>query len=172
MGCSNHLFVKAKTFVFSAEEGCLVLSFVKRSRGVSHAVHLGKVSVAWLSETVKALIRGGGLREFVKSWKVGSTAYIAQRCSNRHGRYLVLAKYSSGGQRGFIVLLEGQERQGWKECAFCSFFRVLLGWSKRCYFCPTIILQWEWSSSLGFSWVCFVKHGGAAAGVQEACTGG
>jgi hypothetical protein len=44
-----------------------VLSFVKRRRGVSHAVHLGKVSVAWFSETAKALIRGGGLSQWFLS---------------------------------------------------------------------------------------------------------
>jgi hypothetical protein len=82
MGYSSHFFVEAKTYVLSPKEGCLVLSFAERSRVVSRAVHLGKASVAWLSETVESFICGGGLREFVKSWRVGSTAYIAQRCSN------------------------------------------------------------------------------------------
>jgi len=33
-----------------------MLRIVERSRGISHAVHLGKVSMAWLSEIVEALI--------------------------------------------------------------------------------------------------------------------
>lgn len=48
--------------MLSAKEGCLVLSFAEWSTGVSRVVHLGKANVAWLSETVEALIRGGGLR--------------------------------------------------------------------------------------------------------------
>jgi hypothetical protein len=45
MGYSNHFLVKAKTYVLSAEEGYLVLSFVKRSRGVSCAVHLARLFI-------------------------------------------------------------------------------------------------------------------------------
>lgn len=61
MGYSSHIFVKSKTYVLSAEEGRSVLSFVEWSMGVSRAVHLGKASVAWLSEMVEALICVGGL---------------------------------------------------------------------------------------------------------------
>lgn len=38
--------------------------------------------MVWLLEAVEALIRRGGLREFVKSWRVGSTSFMVQRCSN------------------------------------------------------------------------------------------
>lgn len=72
--------------------------------------------MARLSETVEAFICGGGLREFVKFWRVGSIAYIAQRCSHWHGRFLGLIEYSSGGQHGFVVPPEGGEGQGWKIC--------------------------------------------------------
>lgn len=39
MGYSRHFFIEAKAYVLSA------LRFIERSRGVSRAVHLGKVSV-------------------------------------------------------------------------------------------------------------------------------
>jgi len=47
--------LKAKIFELPVEEGFSVL----RSRGVSRAVHLRKVSLAWLLDTVEALILGG-----------------------------------------------------------------------------------------------------------------
>jgi hypothetical protein len=53
--------------VLVAKEGALVFKFKERSRGVSHVVHLGKASVAWLLEAVEALFCKGGQREFVKS---------------------------------------------------------------------------------------------------------
>lgn len=39
----------------------------------------------------------------------GSKAFITQRCSNNHGRFLALAIYDSGGRRGFIAIPEGRE---------------------------------------------------------------
>lgn len=43
-----------------------MLRIVERSRGISRAVFLGKVSMEWLSATLEALIQGEGQREFVK----------------------------------------------------------------------------------------------------------
>lgn len=63
-------------FELSVEEGISVLRIVERSRGVSRAVHLEKVSVAWLLATVEALILGEGLKEFPKSSRVGNKAFI------------------------------------------------------------------------------------------------
>lgn len=52
------------------------------SRGVSRVVFLGKVNVVWLSAIMEALIQGEGLRDFVKSSRVGNRVFIAQRGSN------------------------------------------------------------------------------------------
>jgi hypothetical protein len=48
-------FFESQNFELPVEEGFSVL----RSRGVSRAVHLRKVSLAWLLDTVEALILGG-----------------------------------------------------------------------------------------------------------------
>lgn len=56
MWYSRLCFEEAKMFVLSAKEGCSVLRIIEESRGVSRAVHLGNVSVAWLLETMEALI--------------------------------------------------------------------------------------------------------------------
>lgn len=47
------------------------------SRGVSRVVFLGKVNVAWLSAIMEVLIQGEGLRDFVKSSRVGNRVFIA-----------------------------------------------------------------------------------------------
>lgn len=69
----------------SAADRSFVLCILERSRGASQAFFLGKVSVGCLLGTVKALLHGEGKEEFMKSSKVGSRAFIAQRCTNRHG---------------------------------------------------------------------------------------
>jgi hypothetical protein len=55
-----------------------------------------------------------GLKEFVKSLRVGNKAFFAQYCSKRHFCFLSLADYGIGGWKGFIVLLEGSDRTGWR----------------------------------------------------------
>lgn len=46
---------------------------------------MGKVSAECRLGSVEALLSGEGKDEFMKSSRVGSRTYIAQRCSNRHG---------------------------------------------------------------------------------------
>jgi hypothetical protein len=75
----------------------LGLRITKRSGGVSRAVVLGKSSVVWLLVMVEVeVLKGENLREFYWFLRVGSRAYIAQRCPNSHGWYMALAEYGGG----------------------------------------------------------------------------
>jgi hypothetical protein len=71
MGFLKWFYTKAKVFKILAVEGHSVLCFVKRSRGVSRAVHMGKVTVEWLLACIEELVRGEGPKEFIKSSIVG-----------------------------------------------------------------------------------------------------
>jgi hypothetical protein len=53
---------------------------------------------------VEELIRGDPLREFGKTLRVGSIAYVVQRCANSHGRFLELSEYGYRREayRGFL----------------------------------------------------------------------
>lgn len=55
--------------------------------------------------------------EIFKSPRDGQKVNLVQRRGNRHGRYLAVVEYGSGGRRGFIVLLEGRDRSSWGSCA-------------------------------------------------------
>jgi hypothetical protein len=50
-------------------------------------------------------------KEFFKSFRAGSTAFIIQRCVNRNDRFLVINEYSRGGRRN--VIPKGQEGKSW-----------------------------------------------------------
>lgn len=62
------------------------------------------------------LTKGDELREFCRTFQIGSTAYIVQRQENNHRRFMDLSKY--GGERRciFIIVPEGQEGSGWVTC--------------------------------------------------------
>lgn len=92
----------------SSSKEFVVLRIYERSRGVLCSVFLGKVSVIWLLATMEALSQVEGLKEFVKSSKVGNKAFIALHCSNKHGCFLAVAEYGGGGWKGLVVILKGR----------------------------------------------------------------
>lgn len=78
---------------------------------------MGRVSVESLWPTVDTLVQGEGSKEFIKSSRVGSKAFLAQKCSNSHGMFLPLVEYKECGWRGFIAIPEGREDREWRSCA-------------------------------------------------------
>lgn len=90
--------------------------------------------------------------EFVKSWKVGSNAFIAQRCSNRHGHYLVLVE---GGVASSLYRRVEKGRNGKDVPLSCK------RWPHSSRSLPVVVVEVllellpsrhtvaEWSSSLG-----------------------
>jgi hypothetical protein len=61
MGYVSYFFAETKTVELLIEAGYLGLCIIKRSRGVSQAVVLGKSSVVWLLATVEVVLKGDNL---------------------------------------------------------------------------------------------------------------
>jgi hypothetical protein len=40
-------------------------------------------------------------------------AILAQRCSNKHERFLIVEEHSGGRRRGHILVPEGRDGEGW-----------------------------------------------------------
>jgi hypothetical protein len=43
-------------------------------------------------------------------------SHFLQKKMNKYGKYMEITKFGRGGRRGFIVILEGCEGQGWRHC--------------------------------------------------------
>jgi hypothetical protein len=108
MGLESRFFVEAKTFVFSAVERKSKLRVEERRKGFSGTVCLGSLNVAWLISKVEEVIRDPGDEEFVKSFRDESKAIILWRGGNKAGRFLEVAVYAEGGQRGLVMFPEGR----------------------------------------------------------------
>lgn len=80
-----------------------------------HSMSLGKAFVLWLLAIVVEVLNAETRKEFLKSSRVGSKAFIVQRHANRNGRYLVIGEYGGGGRRSSIIIPEGREGKGWYE---------------------------------------------------------
>jgi hypothetical protein len=103
----RRFLVEAKKIELSVGEGASVLRLEERRKGLSNVAFLGLLCIGWLSSTVEDLLCDSGSKDFTK--REGSRVSIAQRCSNSYGRFLEVAVYTGGGQRGHIMILEGRE---------------------------------------------------------------
>lgn len=106
--------MRAKSFEFAMEEGVSILRVIERSRGLVRSVSsLGRVIVNWLLATMEELLLAEALKDFLKSSKVGSKAFIANRFLNKLGINLGVAEYGGGGRRGIVVISKGRGGWGW-----------------------------------------------------------
>lgn len=91
----------------------MVLWVYERSRAFVRSVSLGKASVLWLLDIMRALLQAESSKEFVEFLRMGIKAFIAQHGSHRFGCFLAVAECGGGGRRGFVVILEGRGGRGW-----------------------------------------------------------
>jgi hypothetical protein len=54
---------------------------------------------------------------FWRTSRAGFPALLAQQCSNKHGRFLVVEELGGGRRRGLILVPEGKNGEGWKTFA-------------------------------------------------------
>jgi hypothetical protein len=117
MGYVGFFYVEAKSFELCSEfcvgDG---IRIVERSRGLFRVMFLSKLSVGWFRRSMEKLRQGGEMREFCRTFRVGSTVHILQRRGNTHGRFLEFSEYGNGGRRAFVIILVGREGSGWANC--------------------------------------------------------
>jgi hypothetical protein len=117
MAFLRRFFVEAKNFELSVGEGASVLRLEEKRKGISNVLCLGLLGVGWLVATVENLVAELDSKAFVKSFREGSKKFIAQRDSNRFGRFLEVVVYFEGGRRSRIVIPEGRKGFGWRRFA-------------------------------------------------------
>lgn len=58
-----------------------------------------------------------GNQDNASKFKEAFHAFLAQRCSNKFGKYVAIAEYSEGCWRGVVMVPEGKLGSGWKVLA-------------------------------------------------------
>jgi hypothetical protein len=106
--------VGTKTFTLSFDGGRAAPYQIKERRGKFHgSLWLNMVGLKWLLdviEQVKVKDDKSGLFKFLRS----SYSILEVSClKNKGGRYLEIAEYHSGGQKGNVRIPEGSRTTGW-----------------------------------------------------------
>lgn len=86
---------------------------------------LNITTVIWVAKTLEECFHSAGSKEFIKTFKHGDTAYIAQRSFNVFGSFLYLIEFRGGCKRGLIIIPEEVVCHGWMKMA--EELRVLCG---------------------------------------------
>lgn len=117
MGYVGYFYVEAKSFEFRSDV-CVGdgIRLAEWNKGLFRAVFLNMLSVGWFRRSMEELKQGGEIRDFCRTFRVGSTVFILQRRGNVHGRFLELSEYGYGGRRTSVILPEGREGNGWANC--------------------------------------------------------
>jgi len=117
MGYVGFFYVEAKSFEirseFSVGDG---IRLAERSKGLFREVFLNKLSLGWFRRSMEELRQGGEIRDFCRTFRVGSMVHILQRRGNAHRRFLELSEYVYGGRRTCVILPEGREGSGRANC--------------------------------------------------------
>jgi hypothetical protein len=76
MALERCFLAEAKTFLFLVEEGKFVLRMEKRRKGFLGVVLLGLQCTTWVVAAVKEALLSPGIKDFVKSFREDSKAWI------------------------------------------------------------------------------------------------
>ena len=117
MGQLVHFWVESKALELLLESWRWSLKIVERSRRVWRFVVMGRSGLEWLTTTMEAVLQAGKNLDFTKHLREGSRTFMAQRCSNKHGRFLTVTGYGGGGRRSVVAIPEGYEGLGWEKFA-------------------------------------------------------
>lgn len=88
-----HFWVELKAFDFSPKTWRSSITIVENSIRVCRSVVIGRSGIRWLMATVERKL------EFMQHLSNRNKAFLSQRCSNIHGRYVTILEY--GGVSSF-----------------------------------------------------------------------
>lgn len=79
--------MESKVFELAVEGGSTGLRIHEKCRRFIWSIFLRRTDSCWLLETVEELMTMKGSSVFWKWSRDGFPGFIAQRCSNKHGRF-------------------------------------------------------------------------------------
>ncbi|KAF5466327.1 hypothetical protein F2P56_016265, partial [Juglans regia] len=111
MGLKREVVVESKLFtlVKEGDSVCITEKGWKRKQELV----IEKSTTQWLVKSLEAC-SSGTKQDFYSTIREGGCCYLAQKCYNSRGYYLVVAEYKEGGRRSLILIPEGQEGRGWR----------------------------------------------------------
>lgn len=83
--------------------------------GLFGVLFLGFQCIAWLVLMVEEMLHNPDVKDFIKSFREDLKVLIVRRGVHKTSRYLEVAAYTLGGQKGLILLPNCHEGLGWSQ---------------------------------------------------------
>ena len=100
--------VEAKTFLFSAKIGKLILRLEEKRKGFGGFLSLGIKLSDWLVDMVEEALEYRRKEDFARSFRDEARVLKVRMGSNKVGCFLEVAVFVEGGRKGVIRLPEGR----------------------------------------------------------------
>jgi hypothetical protein len=105
--------VEAKEFELLIKGGADGVRIFERNGKKQRSIFLLKIELAWLVRIMEELVAMENSKVFWDQSRAGYTRIIAQKCSNRHGRFLTIEEFDGKRRCGSLMIPEGRYGQGW-----------------------------------------------------------
>ena len=102
--------IEAKSFCFSSKEGSSLFRLEERRKKFVGYILVSTQCSSWLGDTVEAACQMK--EDIAKSFCEGDKALMIHGGANKAGRFLEVAVFEEGGQKGGLWLPEGHEGRG------------------------------------------------------------
>jgi hypothetical protein len=105
--------VEAKEFELVVRGGNTGVRFFERSNKINKSIFLQRAEVAWLDRIADKLVAVNTAEVFWDPSRAKYPRVMAQKCANRHGKFLLIEEFDGRRRSGSIMIPEGWRGQGW-----------------------------------------------------------
>jgi hypothetical protein len=116
MGYVGYFYVESKSYKLRYGDGNHFVKFTEWGKANLSTDIMGITRAIWLSKMMNELVpETTGIGACRDNRERDSVMFLQKRM-NKYGKYMEITEFGQGGRRGFIVIPEGSESQGWRQC--------------------------------------------------------
>jgi hypothetical protein len=116
MGYVGYFYVESKSFEIRVGDGSQNIKLTEWGRMNLSTVYLGETKLIWLVKMMTELVSETTGIGACRDHRLGGSVMFLQKRMNKYGRFMEITEYGRGGRRSFVVIPEGREGQGWRNC--------------------------------------------------------
>ena len=105
MAGSRKWMVESKEFELVIKGGNTGVRFFERNSRNNRSIFLQRAEVKWLDSVVETLLAVTTSEVFWDQSRAGYPRVIAQKCSNRHGKFLTIEEFDGRRRCGSVMIL-------------------------------------------------------------------
>jgi hypothetical protein len=116
IGYVGYFYVESKSFELRVGDGSQNIKLTEWGRKNLSTVYLGEMRLVWLVKMMNELVSETTGIGACRNHRLGGSVMFLQKRMNKYGRFMEITEYGRGGRRSFVVIPEGREGQGWRQC--------------------------------------------------------